>query len=88
MAIDPFARYSVYNNPDSSKFAGQIDVVVTPSVANPKGTAITEIWSMAIPRNAKNKDLAYSLLRALSTTDATIRIALNGNGPVDPSAYS
>lgn len=88
MAIDPFARYSVYNNPDSSKFPGQIDVVVTPSATNPKGTAITEIWSMAIPRNAKNKDLAYSLMRALATKEATIRIAMNGNGPVDPSAYS
>ncbi|HWK64440.1 MAG TPA: extracellular solute-binding protein [Rhizobiaceae bacterium] len=88
MAIDPFARYSVYNNPDSSKFPGQIDVVVTPSVTNPKGTAITEIWSMAIPRNAKNKDLAYSLMRALATKEGTIRIALNGNGPVDPTAYS
>lgn len=88
MAIDPFARYSVYNNPTSSKFPGQIDVVVTPSAANPKGTAITEIWSMAIPRNAKNKDLAYSLMRALATKEATIRIALNGNGPVDPTAYS
>ena len=88
MAIDPFARYAVYNNPQSSKFPGQIDVVVTPSVSNPEGTAITEIWSMAIPRNAKNKDLAFSLMRALTTKEATIRIALNGNGPVDPNAYS
>ncbi|MCG8274322.1 extracellular solute-binding protein [Aquamicrobium sp. NLF2-7] len=88
MAIDPFARYAVYNNPESSKFPGQIDVVVTPSTVNPEGTAITEIWSMAIPRNAKNKDLAYSLMRALSGREATIRIALNANGPVDPTAYS
>lgn len=88
MAIDPFARYAVYNNPQSSKFPGQIDVVVTPSAANPAGTAITEIWSMAIPRNAKNKELAYSLMRALTTKEATVRIALNGNGPVDPGAYS
>ncbi len=88
MAIDPFARYAVYNNPESSKFPGQIDVVVTPSAINPEGTAITEIWSMAIPRNAKNKDLAYSLMRALSGEEATIRIALNANGPVDPTAYS
>ena len=88
MAIDPFARYAVYNNPESSKFPGQIDVVVTPSAVNPEGTAITEIWSMAIPANAKNKDLAYSLMRALSQKEATIRIALNANGPVDPTAYS
>ncbi|MHB2166889.1 extracellular solute-binding protein [Alsobacter sp. R-9] len=88
MAIDPFARYAVYNNPASSKFPGQIDVVVVPSAVNPEGTAITEIWSMAIPRNAKNKEQAYALIRALATKDATVRIALNGNGPVDPTAYS
>jgi multiple sugar transport system substrate-binding protein len=88
MAIDPFARYAVYNNPESSRFPGEIDVVVMPSAVNPEGTAITEIWSMAIPRNAKNKDLAYSLMQALSGKEATIRIALNANGPVDPTAYS
>jgi multiple sugar transport system substrate-binding protein len=88
MSIDPFARYAVYNNPQSSKFPGQIDVVVTPSAVDPAGTAITEIWSMAIPRNAKNKELAYSLMEALAQKEATIRIALNGNGPVDPTAYS
>lgn len=59
MAIDPFARYAVYNNPASSKFSGQIDVVVTPSAVDLKGTAVTDIWLMAIPRSAKNKDLAY-----------------------------
>lgn len=88
MAIDPFARYAVYNNPQSSKYPGEIDVIVMPSEANPAGTAITEIWSMAIPHNAKNKELAFSLMRALSGKEATIRIALNGNGPVDPGAYA
>lgn len=86
MAIDPFARYTVYNNPDTSKFSGQIDVVTLPGAGG--DTALTEIWSMAIPANAQNKDLAWSLIQELTTAENTIRIALNGNGPVDPHAYS
>lgn len=52
-----------------------------------KETALTEIWSMAIPKNAKNKELAWSLVRELSSPENTIRMALNGNGPVRPAAY-
>lgn len=88
MAIDPFARYTVYNNPEASKFASAIDVVTLPSAEPDTGTALTEIWSMAIPANARHKDLAWSLIQELSSAENTIRIALNGNGPVDPRAYA
>ena len=49
-----------------------------------KSTAMTEIWSIAIPKNAKNKELAWDLIRELSSPENTIRAALNGNGPVRP----
>ena len=52
------------------------------------GTAMTEIWSMAIPKNSKQKELAWDLVRELSSKENTVRIALNGNGPVRPAAYS
>ena len=51
------------------------------------GTALTEIWSAAIPKNSKNKELAWDLIRELSTPANTVKIALNGNGPVRPAAY-
>lgn len=89
MAIDPFARYTVYNNPKASKFPGQIDAVTMPAdpATGRKDTALTEIWSMAIPKNSKNKELAWSLIRELSSRENTVRVALNGNGPVRPAAY-
>lgn len=90
MAIDPFARYTAYNNPKSSKFPGQIDVVTMPAdpATGRANTAMTEIWSMAMPKNSRNKELAWDLIRELSTKDNTVRIALNGNGPVRPAAYA
>ncbi|MBM0205424.1 extracellular solute-binding protein [Micromonospora sp. STR1s_5] len=87
MAIDPFARFTVYNNPQTSKFPGAIQVEMAPA-SDRKGTAITEIWSMAIPKNSKNKELAWDLIRELSAPANTIKIALNGNGPIRPEAYS
>ena len=42
---------------------------------------------MAIPSNAPKKELSWSLIRHLSLPEATIAEALNGNGPVRPSAY-
>lgn len=89
MAVDPFARYTAYNNPKSSKFPGQIDVVTLPvdPATKRSATAMTEIWSMAIPKNSKNKELAWDLARELASKDNTVKIALNGNGPVRPAAY-
>ena len=42
---------------------------------------------MAIPKNSKNKDLAWDLIRTLSSVENTARAALNGNSPVRPSTY-
>ncbi|MCR6669766.1 MAG: carbohydrate ABC transporter substrate-binding protein, partial [Devosia ginsengisoli] len=50
-------------------------------------SANTEFWSWAIPANSTQKDLAYDGIRELSGKDATVRAALNGNGPVRPAAY-
>ncbi|MGH8845183.1 MAG: ABC transporter substrate-binding protein [Advenella sp.] len=89
MSIDPFARYTVYNNPKASLSAGQIHVVGIP--ADPSTgrdiTALTEIWSMVIPKNSAHKELAWDLIRTLSSPANTPLIALNGNGPVRPAAY-
>lgn len=87
--FDPFARYTTYNDPKKSKFAGHIKVIPIP--ADPKSgkdvVAMTEIWSFAIPKNSTHKDLAWSLVQELSSPANTIRAALNGNGPVRPAAY-
>ena len=89
MGVDPFARYTVYNNPKASKYPGQIEVVALPADAGlgRSDTSMTEIWSMAIPKNSKQKELAWDLIRELSSKENTVKVALNGNGPVRPAAY-
>ena len=88
MAINPFARYEALNDPAASVEAGNIKVAPFPATAPGSSFANTEFWSMAIPRNSTNKDLALSLIQELARPDNTIRAALNGNGSVRPSDYA
>ena len=93
MAITPFGRYETYNDPAKSQVAGQMGVTAVPAAAAlldrfPVAPAKTEFWSFVIPRNTKNKELAWSLVRELSNKPNTLRAAINGNGPVRPSTYS
>ncbi len=91
MSINPFGRHTPFNDPEKSKHPGEINVTAMP-LSDASGVAgvapvKTEIWALAIPRNAPNKELAWQFIKALSTPDATVRAAINGNGPVRPSAY-
>jgi multiple sugar transport system substrate-binding protein len=88
MVYGPFARYTVYNNPTVSLFPGSIKVTKHVDISSNRASdQIMEIWSMAIPKNSKNKDLAWDLIRTLSSVENTARAALNGNSPVRPSTY-
>jgi len=89
----PFGRIVNYNDPRASRFPGEITVANIPmmsSVAGKKGALVpakTSVWAMGIPRNARDKRLAWSFIREMSSPENTIRAAVNGNGPVRPSAY-
>jgi len=87
----PFARNAQLNNPDQSNFPGRIKAVPFPgSTSLQAGTpmaAVVEAWAMAIPRNARDKQLAWSYIREVSSKRATLGMALNGNGPVRVSTY-
>lgn len=88
MANQPFMRHVNFNDPKASKFPGKIAVSSLPLAINGEQTpAKTSVWGMAIPRNAPNKDLSWSLIRHLSLPENTVKEALNGNGPVRPSTY-
>lgn len=43
---------------------------------------------MCILRSARNKPLAWSLIKDLSSKENTLKAALNGNGPVRASTYA
>jgi multiple sugar transport system substrate-binding protein len=88
MTNNPFNRYVNYNDPKASKYVGKIAVVSLPLAVDGKPMpAKTSVWAMAIPRNSRNKDRAWSFIKHLSLRENTIAATLNGNGPVRPSAY-
>lgn len=88
MAINPFARYETLNDPAVSSYAGQIKVAPFPGTEPGSTFANTEFWSMAIPKNSSNKELALSLIQELAKPENTIRAALNGNGSVRQADYA
>jgi multiple sugar transport system substrate-binding protein len=88
----PFARSAQLNNPDQSKFPGKIKAIEFPGSATIKGkvpmASVVEAWAMAIPRNAKDKALAWSFIKEVSSKRVTLGMAINGNGPVRVSTYA
>ena len=92
MIIGAMGRNAIYNDPAKSKFPGQIKTIPIPVARALQGKydvapTKVEFWGMAMPRTSQRKELAWSLIRAMSTKDSAIRAALNGNGPVRESAY-
>ena len=88
----PFARGAQLNNAEQSKFPGRIKAVEFPGSAAIKGkmpmASVVEAWAMAIPRNARDKALAWSFIREVSSKRVTLGMAINGNGPVRVSSYA
>lgn len=91
MAISPFGRNANFNNPDESQYAGDIITIPLPASESLEGFDVapvrTEFWAMFIPKNADDADLAWDFIRTAVSPENTIAAALNGNGPVRPSAY-
>ncbi len=92
MALQSMGRNRIFNDPQKSRFPGKIRTGAVPISASLKGRyavapAKVEFWGMAIPKNAKRKDLSWSFIKAMMTKEATLAMALNGNGPVRASTY-
>lgn len=91
-SVLPFARHAQLNRPDQSKYPGKFKAIEFPISQALKGrvamSSVTEFWAMAILSNARNKDLAWSFIRAMSSKATTVGAARNGNGPVRVSTYS
>jgi len=52
-------------NPKTSKVAGKVSVASPPG----KGTAVRGGWGMGIPKNAKNKDAAWTVIAYLTSKE-------------------
>lgn len=92
MAFAIMGRYADFNDPKKSQFPGQIKLVPVVASAAVREkvplVATSDFWSVGIPKNARNKDLTWSLIRELTSRDGTLRQALNGNGPVRSAVYA
>jgi multiple sugar transport system substrate-binding protein len=93
MSLQSMGRNRIYNDPQKSKFPGKIRTIAVPASTTLAGKydaapAKVEFWGMVIPKNAKRKDLSWSFIKAMASKDATLKAALNGNGPVRASTYA
>jgi multiple sugar transport system substrate-binding protein len=92
MTYFPFGRTVLFNDPKSSKFPGAfklgLPLVGREQLAKGEVIATAEFWGMMIPKNSRHKDLAWELIRDLSTKENTVKTAINGNGPIRSSAYA
>lgn len=92
MVYSLFGRFQDFNDPQRSRTAGKVKVVPAVASASVRErvpvVATSEFWSMAIPGNSRNKQLAWSLIRTLASREGTLRMALNGNGPTRVSTYA
>jgi len=93
MTITSFGRTAFYNDKDKAKNPGSMKVMALPASRELKNRypgsapAKTEFWSMCMPRNARHKAVAWSLIKELSSKSNTLAAARNGNGPVRASSY-
>ena len=90
--ILPFARHAQLNKADASRNPGRIMASEFPvSSSLPAGTRMAtavEFWSMSIPRAARDPQLGWRFIRAMSSKSVTLGSARNGNGPVRVSTYA
>jgi multiple sugar transport system substrate-binding protein len=85
-AISPISRHAALNGA-ASRYPGKIAVAAVPSAPeiaarHPVAPVKSEIWVLAIPKNARNRAGAIRALRHIGSAEASLRAALNGNGPV------
>lgn len=92
MALNSMGRNRIYNDPQRSRFPGEIKTIAVPISATLKARfdvapAKVEFWGMVIPKNARRKELSWSFIKAMVSKQSTLAAALNGNGPVRASTY-
>jgi multiple sugar transport system substrate-binding protein len=85
-------KNTVFNNTDS-KVAGQVKTISFPvsrELASKYKVAPVKssLWSLAIPKNARNKQLSWSFIKYMLEKENILRMAINGNGPVRKSVYA
>lgn len=81
--------YNNLNNADISQVAGKIGVTTVPASEAIGGLVPGNVsfWSMTIPANANDPDDAWAVMRYLSSDQAALQMAINGNAPTKTAVY-
>ncbi|MGV6873059.1 extracellular solute-binding protein [Pseudochelatococcus sp. B33] len=92
MTFTTTSKLPVHNDPKQSAFPGKIKVAPIPPVEAlkeqfPVAPVALNFWSLVIPANSTNKELAWEFIRFAASKENTLRLAQNGNGPMRSSAY-
>jgi multiple sugar transport system substrate-binding protein len=86
MSINWPAWISPFNDPAKSRVIGKMEFTTLPGAKNP-GRAEIGNWLIAIPRDAKNKDVAFNFLLWATSMEQMKRSALRGNPPTRKSLF-
>jgi multiple sugar transport system substrate-binding protein len=77
---------------ESGEYAGSFKPLHMPMAEGFESTGpyagTLQFWSIMIPRNGTKKQAAYDLIHALTTPEAQLAMALNGNGPTRGQVYA
>lgn len=92
MVVATADKVEALNDPEQSPYAGEFKVAPLPiseELADKYKVAPvkTEFWSMVILKSAQKKELSWDLIRYLASSESTLVMALNGNGPTRQSTY-
>jgi multiple sugar transport system substrate-binding protein len=87
MSINWPAWISAFSDPAKSKVIGKMEFAVMPGADRP-GRAEIGNWLIAIPRDAKNRELAFDFLLWATSPEQMKRSALRGNPPTRRSVFT
>lgn len=78
------------NNPEVSQVAGKIGVTTVPASETIDAELVpgnVSFWSMTVPSNASKPEAAWDVIRFLSSDQAALQMAINGNAPTKTAVY-
>jgi multiple sugar transport system substrate-binding protein len=87
MSINWPAWINSFSDPAKSRVIGKMEFTTLPGAARP-GRAEIGNWLIAIPRDARNKDVAFNFLLWATSAEQMKRSALRGNPPTRKSVFT
>lgn len=90
MVMELGSRWVLYTDPNRSKVARKLDWIALPPAEKMVGKKIggyATSWSLVIPKNSANKEIAWRYIKHLSLAQSQVTMAQDGNDPVRRSTW-